>query len=228
MSHRTRQFITGADAARNWRRGRDSNPRTPFRMLLTFQASAFDHSATSPRETGTSARGRKGTRGRRGDQILRPQALPSPGCSRPCWAAPVCSAAAHPCTDRAFREAVAPPRRLESRAPRWYSGYRGRRAPGAVASGPLADIPAAYGSPAQIRAGGARSRWRGRPTRSPQRDDGFSRCTVLELHARRTHRAQHGLVQRLRQFDQRRTDCVPDEAHLRHGPLHGNGIRLDE
>src|SRR6185312_14642754 len=45
-----------------WRRGRDSNPRTPFGMLLTFQASAFDHSATSPR-------GRKGTGGGSGDQI---------------------------------------------------------------------------------------------------------------------------------------------------------------
>ena len=28
-----------------------SNPRTPFRVLLTFQASAFDHSATCPLET---------------------------------------------------------------------------------------------------------------------------------------------------------------------------------
>ena len=45
-----------------WRRGRDSNPRTPFGMLLTFQASAFDHSATSPR-------GRKGTGGHLSDQI---------------------------------------------------------------------------------------------------------------------------------------------------------------
>ena len=39
-----------------------SNPRTPFGMLLTFQASAFDHSATSPR-------GRKGTGGDPSDQI---------------------------------------------------------------------------------------------------------------------------------------------------------------
>jgi hypothetical protein len=31
-----------------WRTGWDSNPRTPFRVLLTFQASAFDHSATCP------------------------------------------------------------------------------------------------------------------------------------------------------------------------------------
>ena len=63
MSHRAHQFNTRGPATfsqraskadlavRNWRRGRDSNPRTPFRMLLTFQASAFDHSATSPRET---------------------------------------------------------------------------------------------------------------------------------------------------------------------------------
>src|SRR5277367_1604568 len=33
---------------RNWRRGRDSNPRTSFGMLHTFQACAFDRSATSP------------------------------------------------------------------------------------------------------------------------------------------------------------------------------------
>src|ERR1700732_4512954 len=45
-----------------WRRGRDSTPRTPFGVLLTFQASAFDHSATSPR-------GRKGTGGDPSDQI---------------------------------------------------------------------------------------------------------------------------------------------------------------
>src|SRR5512138_700847 len=31
-----------------WRRGRDSNPGTPVKMLLEFQSSAFDHSATSP------------------------------------------------------------------------------------------------------------------------------------------------------------------------------------
>jgi hypothetical protein len=31
-----------------WRRGRDSNPGTPVRMLLEFQSSAFDRSATSP------------------------------------------------------------------------------------------------------------------------------------------------------------------------------------
>ena len=33
----------------NWRRGWDSNPRTPVKMLLEFQSSAFDRSATSPR-----------------------------------------------------------------------------------------------------------------------------------------------------------------------------------
>ena len=32
----------------NWRRGWDSNPRTPVKMLLEFQSSAFDRSATSP------------------------------------------------------------------------------------------------------------------------------------------------------------------------------------
>jgi hypothetical protein len=31
-----------------WRRGRDSNPGTPVKMLLEFQSSAFDRSATSP------------------------------------------------------------------------------------------------------------------------------------------------------------------------------------
>jgi hypothetical protein len=33
---------------RQWRRGWDSNPRTPVKMLLEFQSSAFDRSATSP------------------------------------------------------------------------------------------------------------------------------------------------------------------------------------
>src|SRR5580765_2248632 len=33
---------------RAWRRGWDSNPRTPVKMLLEFQSSAFDRSATSP------------------------------------------------------------------------------------------------------------------------------------------------------------------------------------
>src|SRR5271168_194216 len=55
----------------NWRRGRDSNPRTPFGMLLTFQASAFDHSATSPR-------GRKGTGGHSSDQIWKLPAQEAP------------------------------------------------------------------------------------------------------------------------------------------------------
>jgi hypothetical protein len=32
----------------DWRRGWDSNPRTPVKMLLEFQSSAFDRSATSP------------------------------------------------------------------------------------------------------------------------------------------------------------------------------------
>jgi hypothetical protein len=31
-----------------WRRGWDSNPRTPVKMLLEFQSSAFGRSATSP------------------------------------------------------------------------------------------------------------------------------------------------------------------------------------
>ena len=33
-----------------WRRGWDSNPRTPVKMLLEFQSSAFDRSATSPNQ----------------------------------------------------------------------------------------------------------------------------------------------------------------------------------
>ena len=32
----------------NWRRGRDSNPRYGLTRTLTFQASPFDHSGTSP------------------------------------------------------------------------------------------------------------------------------------------------------------------------------------
>ena len=32
----------------NWRRGWDSNPRIPVKILLEFQSSAFDRSATSP------------------------------------------------------------------------------------------------------------------------------------------------------------------------------------
>ena len=32
----------------NWRREWDSNPRTPVKMLLEFQSSAFDRSAISP------------------------------------------------------------------------------------------------------------------------------------------------------------------------------------
>jgi hypothetical protein len=35
-------------AGLGWRRGWDSNPRTPVEMLLEFQSSAFDRSATSP------------------------------------------------------------------------------------------------------------------------------------------------------------------------------------
>jgi hypothetical protein len=63
---------------RSWRRGRDSNPRTPFGMLLTFQASAFDHSATSP------TTGRKGTGGGTGDQILGYWGTPRRRIDR-CW-----------------------------------------------------------------------------------------------------------------------------------------------
>ena len=37
-----------AGGGRDWRRGWDSNPRTPVKMLLEFQSSAFDRSATSP------------------------------------------------------------------------------------------------------------------------------------------------------------------------------------
>ena len=45
-----------------------SNPRTPFGVLLTFQASAFDHSATSPKRS-------KGTGADSGDQIYPLAAL---------------------------------------------------------------------------------------------------------------------------------------------------------
>src|SRR5579862_311080 len=44
------QRLTRA-AANSWRRGWDSNPRTPVKMLLEFQSSAFDRSATSPSAT---------------------------------------------------------------------------------------------------------------------------------------------------------------------------------
>ena len=44
----TRAAINDSFHQITWRRGRDSNPRTPFRMLHTFQACAFDRSATSP------------------------------------------------------------------------------------------------------------------------------------------------------------------------------------
>src|ERR1700726_1788739 len=39
----------------SWRRGWDSNPRTPVKMLLEFQSSAFDRSATSPRRESIGA-----------------------------------------------------------------------------------------------------------------------------------------------------------------------------
>ena len=38
----------GVNTTVSWRRGWDSNPRTPVKMLLEFQSSAFDRSATSP------------------------------------------------------------------------------------------------------------------------------------------------------------------------------------
>src|ERR1700691_2421044 len=67
-----------------WRRGRDSNPRTPFGMLLTFQASAFDHSATSP------------PRPARVPEAAQPiKSINSPR-SATYWPAPARSAAAHP------------------------------------------------------------------------------------------------------------------------------------
>src|ERR1700729_4064142 len=36
---------------RRWRREWDSNPRTPVKMLLEFQSSAFDRSAISPNQS---------------------------------------------------------------------------------------------------------------------------------------------------------------------------------
>ena len=41
--------------AAGWRREWDSNPRTPVKMLLEFQSSAFDRSAISPRHQSISA-----------------------------------------------------------------------------------------------------------------------------------------------------------------------------
>ncbi len=38
----------GFSSLLGWRRGRDSNPRYPFRGTLAFQASPFDRSGTSP------------------------------------------------------------------------------------------------------------------------------------------------------------------------------------
>src|ERR1700733_3407785 len=37
-----------ASVDESWRRGWDSNPRIPVKILLEFQSSAFDRSATSP------------------------------------------------------------------------------------------------------------------------------------------------------------------------------------
>ena len=43
-----RKIKIAQPSIRDYRRGWDSNPRTPVKMLLEFQSSAFDRSATSP------------------------------------------------------------------------------------------------------------------------------------------------------------------------------------
>ena len=45
------RIVIGAEL---WRREWDSNPRTPVKMLLEFQSSAFDRSAISPNQSLTS------------------------------------------------------------------------------------------------------------------------------------------------------------------------------
>ena len=55
-----------------WRRGWDSNPRTPVKMLLEFQSSAFDRSATSPHSLPCAQNRSTGPRGNRARMILRP------------------------------------------------------------------------------------------------------------------------------------------------------------
>src|SRR5579863_1684763 len=54
----------------SWRRGWDSNPRTPVEMLLEFQSSAFDRSATSPHQKRAASADQ--ARGALTRMILRP------------------------------------------------------------------------------------------------------------------------------------------------------------
>ena len=58
-----------------WRRGWDSNPRTPVKMLLEFQSSAFDRSATSPINGLQPSRLQRAAN----DNSCRPRAHPAPG-----------------------------------------------------------------------------------------------------------------------------------------------------
>src|ERR1700691_1672927 len=89
-----------------WRRGRDSNPRTPFGMLLTFQASAFDHSATSP--LGTPMPNLRGPP--RVPEAGEASKSPAPAASwsafPPCWWVPACSAGGYPGMHRGDPEAA--------------------------------------------------------------------------------------------------------------------------
>ena len=74
--------------------------------------------------------------------------------------------------------------------------------------------------------GGSRSSKRSlQPT--PIFDQG-SCSLVLKGNSGGPHRAQHRLVVRRCQFDQRKADCVPDNAHPRHRPFDGYGIGFNK
>src|SRR5579862_4449873 len=91
-------------AGLSFRRGWDSNPRTPVKMLLEFQSSAFDRSATSPikdlRHYPRAIIATGGSRSRARDDIRR-RAAPAPALAPQ-------SSAAHRGTDRWACVAAAP------------------------------------------------------------------------------------------------------------------------
>src|SRR5262249_48108243 len=155
------EFKKGPEAPfQFWRRGWDSNPRTPVEMLLEFQSSAFDRSATSPinhlRQHGANV-SRVEVRRQRGRRMISQAAdgrTRGPLKPEESWrAASPCMAGAH--RDRAVCRyaAAVPDHSAWVSAGRWWCrAHRARRESSAAARSGLSD-----------RGVGCDRPWRSRP-----------------------------------------------------------------
>jgi hypothetical protein len=188
--------------SRIWRREWDSNPRTPVKMLLEFQSSAFDHSAISPHKLNHRAprlRSLALWTGIRNSSAARYSVHP--------WTSPLRanrSASQLGCSNslpaNLVDHSAISPHKLNHRAPRLRSIVIHR-----IVDGNPEFRPSALG-PRRLQ----------RPPGSGKPDPGCLQCL------------KDVAVKFLAQGGEGEADAFPDQAHPGQRPLHGDRIGLEE